>query len=110
MMKAEMAREMMRSRSQTPKPEPTRSDDAAGRGATTAPVGGVGVPASPPEPGDIEFSSMPALLYTEPACVARVVLRDQLAADLVHVLGGLVRHQGRLKLALQQFGSISQRH
>src|ERR1700751_425493 len=66
MMKAEIAREMMRSRSQTPNPEPTRSGDDVG-GTTTAPPGEVGLPASPLEPGAIGFPSMPALLYTEPA-------------------------------------------
>ena len=64
MMKAEIASEMMRSRSQTPNPEPTRSEDDVGD-ATTAPLEEVGLPASPPAPGAIEFRGMPDLLYTE---------------------------------------------
>lgn len=69
MMNAEMAREMMRSRSQTPNPEPTRAGDGV-RGAATASEE-VEDPTSPSEPGAIEFPGMPALLYTEPAPAAR---------------------------------------
>src|ERR1700758_5241313 len=68
MMKAEMAREMMRSRSQTPNPDPTRSGDDVG-GTTTTPLEEAAAPASLLEPGAVGFSSMPALLYTELACV-----------------------------------------
>ena len=57
MMKAEMAREMMRSRSQTPNPELTRSADAAGGHLATSDAG-TGLPISPAEPGSPELPIM----------------------------------------------------
>src|ERR1700730_17129876 len=69
MMKAEIAREMTRSRTQTPIPAPRRTGVVV-TGTQTALIGGVGAPASPAEPGSVNVPGMRSLLYTEPVVVA----------------------------------------
>src|ERR1700687_2891006 len=75
MMKAEIAREMMRSRTQTPIPAPRRTGVVV-TGTQAALVGGVGTPASSAESGSVKVPGMRSLLYTEPVfvtagCIAR---------------------------------------
>src|ERR1700687_708523 len=79
MMKAEIAREMMRSRTQTPIPAPRRTEVVV-TGTQAASVGGVGAPASPAELGSVNVPGMRSLLYTEPVSVAAgCIARPQIA-------------------------------
>src|ERR1700726_4093626 len=84
MMKAEIAREMMRSRTQTPIPAPRRAGPAV-PGTQVALVGGVGAPASPAEPGSVNVPSMRSLLYTEPVVVAAGYMLLSLNSNNAHL-------------------------
>src|ERR1700687_3224361 len=84
MMKAEIAREMIRSRTQTPIPAPRRT----GGGVTatqTRLVRGGGAPASPAELGSVNVPGMRSLLYTEPVFVAAGCIARGLKSHNTHL-------------------------
>src|SRR5580700_6068604 len=73
MMNAEIAREMTRSRSQTPKPELKRTGGAIGTGTGAATASdGVTIAVSPAEPGSVEFPTM------QPYCIQNQSTRREL--------------------------------
>src|ERR1700686_1390309 len=84
MMNAEIARKMMRSRTQTPIPAPSRTEVVV-TGTQAASVGGVGAPASPAELGSVNVPGMRSLLYTEPVFAAAGCIAGGLKSNNAHL-------------------------